>query len=76
MTFPPKQKLSYNEKREFEQLEQDISELEARKEQINILFQNTELDHDQIKVLGKELSIICEQLESKEARRLELAERG
>ncbi len=75
-TFPPKQKLSYNEKKEFELLEQDISDLEARKEQINILFQNTELDHDQIKVLGKELGTICEQLETKEARRLELAERG
>lgn len=76
MTFPPKQKLSFNEKREFEQLEQDISDLESRKEQINILFQNAELDHDQIKVLGKELGTICEQLETKEARWLELAERG
>lgn len=70
------QKLSYNEKREFEQLGKEIELLEQRKEEINVLFQTWELTHEQIKILGKELGSICEELETKEARWLDLWEKS
>jgi len=73
-TAKPK-KLSYNEQREFEQLGLDIQKLEQRKEEINIVFQQEDLDHERIKVLGKELSVLADVLLAKETRWLELAER-
>ena len=73
-TAKPK-KLSYNEQREFEQLGLDIQKLEQRKEEINMVFQQEDLDHERIKVLGKELSTLVDVLVTKETRWLKLAER-
>ena len=39
-TFPPKKGLTYNEKREFEGLEKEISDLQAQQEAINLAFQS------------------------------------
>jgi ATP-binding cassette subfamily F protein uup len=68
-------KLSYNEKREFEQLGLDIAKLDARKDEINMMFLDENLSSDDIVRLGKELSELVAQGEKKEARWFELAER-
>ena len=54
-------KLSYNEKREFEQLGIDIAKLDARKEEINMMFLDESLSSDDIVKLGKELSELVAQ---------------
>lgn len=68
-------KLSYNEKREFEQLGVDIAKLDTRKDEINMMFLDEHLSTDDIVKLGKELSELVAQWEKKEARWFELAER-
>lgn len=69
-------KLTYNEKRELDQLIKDIEKYEARKEIINQNFNNTDLPFDEIKKLSAELGEILRQLEIKEARWFELIERA
>jgi len=54
-------KLSYNEKREFEQLGLDIAKLDARKDEINMMFLDENLSSDAIVKLGKELSELVAQ---------------
>jgi len=60
-----RKKLSYNEKRELDQLIKDIEKFEARKEVINQNFNNTDLPFDDIKKLSAELGEILRQLEIK-----------
>ncbi len=67
-------KLSYNEKKEFNQLETDIDKLEKRKLQIAELFNDATLDQEKIKELSLELGNIQNDLELKENRWLELSE--
>lgn len=69
-------KLSYNEKREFDALAQDIETLESRKDEVNRLFNQKDLSYDEITFLSEELGDILKQLEQKEYRRLELSERA
>ena len=69
-------KLSNKERFELRELERDIEALEMRKEAINLEFQSWGLEHERIKVLGKELSQLAPLLEMKEMRWLELAEKG
>ncbi|GHA77778.1 ABC-F family ATP-binding cassette domain-containing protein [Pontibacter akesuensis] len=70
-----KRKLSYNEKREYEVLEQEIRKLEGRKSEIvETMSSNTLTDHEELTKLARELESINEQLEEKEFRWLELAE--
>lgn len=68
-------KLSYNEKREFEQLGIDIAKIDARKDEINMMFLDENLSTDDIVKLGKELSELVIMSENKEKRWFELAER-
>lgn len=68
-------KLSYNEKREFEQLGVDIAKLDLRKDEINLMFQSEWLETQQIVALSKELSELVRLSEIKELRWFELAER-
>lgn len=70
-----KKKLSYMENREFEQLMNDIQKLEDRKNDINNLFLDANLPHDDIQKLSKEISEIIRNIEIKEARWMELSER-
>ena len=63
------------EKRELDQLSKDIEKLEARKDSINLQFNNTDLPFDEIKALSTELGEVLRQLEIKELRRFELIER-
>uniref|UniRef100_UPI0039A46E9B ABC-F family ATP-binding cassette domain-containing protein n=1 Tax=Ornithobacterium rhinotracheale TaxID=28251 RepID=UPI0039A46E9B len=69
----PKKKLSFKEKREFEQLEKDLPALETKKEELsNQLLGET--DYEKIKEIGEALQKITDELEEKEMRWLELSE--
>jgi ABC transport system ATP-binding/permease protein len=70
-----KKKLSYMEKRELQQLGEDIQKLEKRKEEINLIFNESNIPFDEIKKLSTELWEILRRLEIKESRRFELIER-
>ena len=70
-----KRKATYNEKKEYEKLEQEIEQLEARKtEIIDTMNSGTTTDHEELLALATELENINEELEEKEFRWLELAE--
>ncbi|MEJ8803502.1 ABC-F family ATP-binding cassette domain-containing protein [Pontibacter sp. H249] len=70
-----KRKATYNEKKEYELLEQEIEQLESRKgEIIQTMNSGTVTDHEALHTLASELESINEQLEEKEFRWLELAE--
>ncbi|TPE44191.1 ABC-F family ATP-binding cassette domain-containing protein [Pontibacter mangrovi] len=70
-----KRKATYNEKKEYERLEQEIEQLENRKaEIIETMNSGTVTDHETLHALASELESINEQLEEKEFRWLELAE--
>lgn len=71
-----KKKLGYMEQREFDGLMEDIQKLEERKDEINNLFLDVNLPHDDIKKLSKEMSEIVKQIEIKELRWMELSERA
>lgn len=69
-----KKKLSFNEKREFEQLETEIEKLEKKKENIEMELHSGILDHEQLHEKSKELMKIKSLLDEKENRWLELSE--
>jgi len=72
---PEKRKLSYNEKKEIENLEKDIEKMQKRKKEIEALFLSN-LSGDQISDLSKELGEIEKSVDEKEDRWLELSELG
>ena len=69
-----KKKLSFNEQREFDDLEKSMAALEKRKEEINELMLSGISDAEKITDLSKELSTINEDIEEQEMRWLELSE--
>ncbi len=69
----PKGKLSYNEKREFGQLEVDIEKLQKKKVNLEAQFTNGEIAMDDINEKSLELQQIIESLEEKEERWFELS---
>jgi len=72
---PAKRKATYNEKKEYERLEQEIARLEARKsELIDTMNSGSTTDHEQLLALATELEKLSADLEEKEFRWLELAE--
>jgi ATP-binding cassette subfamily F protein uup len=70
-----KRKLSFNEKREFEQLETEIAELEEKITKSEELLNSGGLPHGQLYEKSEELGKMKEQLDEKEFRWLELSER-
>lgn len=68
-------KLTFKEKRELEQLENEISALEIRKNQVNELLNTGNLPHDELYARSSEIGEINAQLEEKELRWLELSEK-
>jgi len=70
-----KQKLSYMEKRELDQLSKDIILLEKEKDEINHIFDQPDVPYDDIKALSEALWVILRQLEQKEYRWFELSSR-
>ena len=68
-------KLSYNEQKEYKNLESKIRSLELDKKALEAKFLNPELSQDEITALSDELQILINTLEYKEFRWFELAER-
>lgn len=69
-----KTKLSYKEKREFEQLEKDIEQLETEKKTIEDKLSSANISVDEITTLSKRLPIVMNELDEKTNRWLELSE--
>jgi ATP-binding cassette subfamily F protein uup len=67
-----KVKLSFKEKREFEQLDSEIEELETKKEELTEKL--TDPNRDDLDKISKELADIIQKVEEKTARWMELAE--
>lgn len=68
-------KLSYKEKREFEQLEKEIEHLENKKAALTDALESGETDYEKLTALTQELEQINHVLEEKSDRWLELADR-
>lgn len=73
-TEPSRKKLSYKEKREFEQLEQDIPSLEKEKQQLSDKMATGQLSFPELQEIAERVAQISQQLEEKEMRWLELSE--
>jgi len=67
-------KLTFNEKKELEQLEKEIESLESEKAQINDDLNSGTLDSDQLQEKSHRYAAITDLLEEKEMRWLELSE--
>jgi len=71
------QKLSYKEKREYEQLETQIPELEAEKETLEkLLYDNSASGYDEMKTLSEKLAALTQTIDTATERWMELAERS
>jgi ABC transport system ATP-binding/permease protein len=68
-------KLSYNEQKEYKNLESKIRSLELDKKTLEAKFNNPELSQDDIKNLSEELQVIIDTIEEKELRWFELSEK-
>jgi ATP-binding cassette subfamily F protein uup len=74
---PKPQKLSYKEKREYEQLETQIPELEAEKEALEkLLYDNSASGYDEMKTLSEKLAALTQTIDTATERWMELAERS
>ena len=67
-------RLTFKERQEFNQLEQDIAALEAEKKQIETALCGGTTSVEEITTMSKRLPILTEELEEKEMRWLELSE--
>ena len=67
-------RMTFKEKREFEQLEKDIAALEKEKTEIEAFLCSGTTDVDRITELSKRLPLLTEELDEKELRWLELSE--
>lgn len=73
-TETSERKLTYAEKREFEQLEKEIEQLNNKKDELNQLLVSGENDHEKLTQWGIDLEQIQEKIDTKELRWLELSE--
>ena len=69
-----KRRMTFKEKREFEQLEKDIDTLTSEKKDIENKLSSGEISVDEITALSKRLPILNQELDEKELRWLELSE--
>ncbi len=69
-----KTRLSFNEKREFEMIEAQLPELEARKQELEELLNSGTLSVDELVATSQEVSTIIEEIDEKSMRWLELSE--
>lgn len=72
---PKKSVLSYNEKREMQQLESDLEKLNAEKKKIETDFVEMRISEDKMYEMGKKLEKIIATIDQKEERWLELSMR-
>jgi ABC transport system ATP-binding/permease protein len=75
-TSTPGAGLTNTEKNEMKRLEKDIAQMESRKAEILARFNDLQLSADESAKLSVELGALQEQLETKELRWLELADRA
>ncbi len=68
-------KLSFNEKREFELLEKEMPLLELEKHHLETKLSNAELSYIELQQISNQITAIIAQIEEKELRWLELSER-
>jgi len=71
-----KQKLSYKEKTEFEELEHELEKLNAEKAEIEKMLSEATVDAEEITKKSKRLSELNEMIDTKEFRWLELSEKA
>jgi len=71
---PKKIKLSFSEKREWEDLPNQIKALEVRRKELNDVFESNQQDADQLVKASEEIERIIAELDQKEMRWLELSE--
>lgn len=69
-----KRKLSYKEKQEMQQLEQDILHLETEKTELETALCSGEISIDELNAKSKRLPAVCKELDDKSMRWLELSE--
>lgn len=74
ITTPEKKKFSFKDKREYDQLEKEIADLENEKTTITEKMMDQGLNYDQIQQLSNRMVYITQLLEQKELRWLELSE--
>ncbi|MDR2886888.1 MAG: ABC-F family ATP-binding cassette domain-containing protein [Bacteroidales bacterium] len=72
---PAKNRMTFAEKREFEQLAAVIEKLEAEKHQIEAALNSTALLHEELQQKSEQYGAIISELDSKEMRWLELSEK-
>ena len=65
----------FEEKKEFKKLERAISRIEERRKEINALFLDPNMDQQKLIELGEETNTLKDELEEKEMRWMELAEK-
>ena len=68
-----KRRLSYKERKELEQLDEDVTNLEAEQAEIERKLSSGTLTSEEITVLSKRLPVVMEQLDVKSTRWLELS---
>tara|TARA_B100000768_G_scaffold65555_1_gene63041 strand:- start:1524 stop:2738 length:1215 start_codon:yes stop_codon:yes gene_type:complete len=71
---PKKTKLSFSEKREWEDLPVQIKALEGRRKELNDIFESNKQDAEQLFKASEEIERIIAELDQKEMRWLELSE--
>ena len=71
---PPKKKMTFKEKHEFEKLEKEMPALEKEKEKLTTALSDESLNYDQITALADSLTKVTQTLEEMELRWLELSE--
>ena len=72
----PKQKMSFNEKREFEKIEQEIPRLQAEKIQLEADMSSGRLAYNELQVAADRVQVILQTLDEMEMRWLELSEKS
>lgn len=73
-TAKPKKKLSYNEQREFDMLEKEISSLEVERQDIYTKLNDPGIAYEELQKLTERINIINNTIDEKEMRWLELSE--
>jgi ATP-binding cassette subfamily F protein uup len=71
---PPKKKMTFKEKHEFEKLEKEMPALEKEKEKLTAALSDETLNYDQITAFADALTKVTQTLEEMELRWLELSE--
>jgi ATP-binding cassette subfamily F protein uup len=70
----PKRKMSFKEKREFDELENDIASLETEKGKLSLELENGQKDYNELQKTAARIGEITGLIEQKELRWLELSE--